>query len=108
MARVPVLRSEADVGAEGATGAEELVQAAGVRLVAEAKEDAEGDPLLDQLTAPDRHRGDANATPDEDRSGGVGVDLLRGGEGVAQRASHPDALPRLQLAETIGPGADSL
>ena len=70
-------------------------------------ESSEGDPLLNQAPAPDRQRGDADPAADEDRAGGVGVDLLRGREGIAEGTRHPDAFPGPQLAEPVGAGRRS-
>src|SRR5436853_135238 len=108
VAGVAVLAGEADVRAEAAAGAEELVQPSGVSLVAEAEKDTEGNASLDQVAAPDRHRGDADAAADKDRPGGFGVDLPRSREGVAERAGAPDPLARLQLAESIGASSEAL
>src|SRR4051794_24417596 len=99
MAGVAVLAGQADVRAEGAAGAEELIQPAGVGFVAEPEEDSEGDALFNELATPDRHRGDADSAAYEDGPSRVGVDLLRRREGVAQGAGHPDLLSRFQLAE---------
>ena len=77
-------------------------------LVAEAEQDPQGDAALGEAAAQQGQRGDADAAADQDRPGGVGLDLARLGEGVAERPVDPDPLPRLQLAEPVGPGADAL
>jgi hypothetical protein len=108
VAGVAVLAGEANIWAEGATGAEELIEAAGVLLIPEAEEDSERYSPFDELAAPDGHRGDADAAADEDGAGGVGVDLFRGRESVAERAGYPDLFSRLKLAEPMGARAYSL
>src|SRR3954447_13957002 len=108
MAGVAVLTGQADVRAEGAAGAEELIQPAGVGFVAEPEEDPKRNSLSDELPAPDRQWGDADAAPDQNCSCRVWIDLLRGRERVAQGTGHPDLLSCLQLAEPVGARAHSL
>src|SRR6266576_3020498 len=108
VAGVAVLAGESDVGAEAVSGTEELVEAARVLFVAEAQQDSKRDSFFDQMSAPDRHRGNTDAAADEDRACSVRIDLRRGRERVAEGAGDPDPLPRLQLAEPVGAGADAL
>src|SRR5215203_4244004 len=65
MANVAVLAGEAYIWAEAAPCAEQLLQSPRVLLIAEAQQDAEGNAALDQVAAPDRQRGDANAAADQ-------------------------------------------
>ena len=53
-------------------------------------------------------RGDPDAAADQDRAGGSGGEVARLREVVAERAIDPDPLPHLELAESVGAGADPL
>ena len=58
--------------------------------------------------AQERQRSDADAAADQDRASSVGESSRGERERVAERAVDPDALPRLELAEPVGSGADAL
>ena len=103
VAAMPVLEREAHLLA----GSEQL-QAARVGLVAEAQERAPGDPLLGEVAAEDRDRRHSDPAADHDRAGGARVDLVRLGEGAAQRPRDGQFGPRLERRQDRRSGADGL
>jgi hypothetical protein len=90
-----------------ATG-EEVVEAAGVGLVAEAEEHPRRHVALGEAAPQQAQRRDPDAAADQDRAGGAGANAARLGEAVAQRSGRPDPLPGLQFAEPVGARPDRL
>jgi len=103
VADVAVVAGEADLAA-----AKEIVEAARVRLVAKAEQDAGGNIAIGEATSEQGERRYSDATPHENGAGGALRELFGLGEAVAERAVDPDPLTRLQRTEAIGAGADPL
>ena len=61
-----------------------------------------------QLAPQDRQRSQADPAADEDRPGGLGVELARVRERTAKRPRHPQSLPLPKRGEPLGARADVL
>src|SRR4051794_7393314 len=110
-----VVAGEADLATR-----EEIVDAARVRLVSKAEQDAGGDVLSSESAAQQRQGRNPDPSTDQNRPrrpscikfpacwGGNSMQLAGDGEGVAERAVEPGVFAGLELAEAVGARTDAL